>query len=378
MSEGSKSKYGSMERARCLHELDLCRFVIDSLPTAVFTVDSELRITDFNPCAEKTSGYTTEEVLGRHCKYIFRGSMCADRCPMKTVLSGHKALHLVEGTIQNKWGKIIPVRINSAGLFDDDGNLIGGVESFDDISIVKAYERERDNLISMFAHDMKSSVTIMGGFALRLLREIGKLDGAKQKEYLGIIKSESSKLEMMINDFLAYSRLQTGQLKLNISATSLYEELAQVFDSYKVKASQSRITLRIENDESLPIINGDAMHLRRVFANLLDNAIKFSDEESTVKVSTHETPKEVIIKIKDEGVGIASEELPYIFEPFHRGQDSEEKRGFGLGLAGVKTILEAHGGRIQVCSEKGEGSVFSVVLPKKREDDNGRDADDHS
>ena len=349
-----------------LRDVAFYRFVIDSLPAAVLTVNADLKITGMNPWAEKITGYSKREALGKYCGEILQGGMCLANCPLKTVLNGHKPVSLVETTIVNKWGETIPVRINTAGLFDNNDHLIGGVESFHDISRLKSLERERGNLISMFAHDMKSSLTIIGGFVIRLLRKAKKIDAEKQKKYLGIIKNESGKLESLINEFLEFSRLQTGTLKLNFSATSLDKELMELSDSYELKASESGMTLVLENDEELPIIMLDTSQLRRVFTNLLDNAIKFSNGKGTITITTHETAEEVVVKVKDEGMGIERDELPYIFDSFRRGRDAEKKEGFGLGLAAVKAIVEGHGGRVVVESEPGKGSVFTVVLPKAR------------
>jgi len=346
------------------HDVAFYRFVIDSLPTAVLTVNEDLKITGFNPSAEKITGYSEKEALGKYCGDILQGGMCLAHCPLRTVLNGHKPVSLVETTIISKWGETIPVRINTAGLFDDNDRLIGGVESFHDISRLKSLEREKDNLISMFAHDMKSSLTIIGGFVLRLLKKAKQIDEERQKKYLGIIKNESGKLESLINEFLEFSRLQTGRLKLNFSATSLDKELMELSDSYQLKASQSGLSLELENEEELPVIMADTSQLRRVFTNLLENAIKFSKGKGTITISTHETAEEVVVKVKDEGVGIEQDELPYIFDSFRRGRDAEEKEGFGLGLAAVKAIVEGHGGRVIVKSERGKGTVFTVILPK--------------
>lgn len=262
--------------------------------------------------------------------------------------------------------------MNTAGLFDDNDHLIGGVESFQDISRLKGLEREKDNLISMFAHDMKSSLTIIGGFVLRLLKKARQIDEEKQKKYLGIIKNESGKLESLINEFLEFSRLQTGRLKLNFSAISLDKELIELSDSYQLKASQSGLNLELMNEEELPVIEADASQLRRVFTNLLDNAIKFYKGKGTITISAHETAEEVVVKVKDEGIGIERDELPYIFDSFHRGRDAEKKEGFGLGLAAVKAIVEGHGGRVLVESELGKGSVFTVVLAKTGKWEDGK------
>jgi PAS domain S-box-containing protein len=346
------------------HDVAFYRFVIDSLPTAVLTVNADLKITGFNPWAEKITGYSKREALGKYCGEILKGGMCDANCPLKTAMNGNKPVSLVETAIVNKWGETIPVRINTAGLFDNNDRLIGGVESFHDISRLKSLEREKGNLISMFAHDMKSSLTIIGGFVIRLLKKAKQIDAEKQKKYLGIIKNESGKLESLISEFLEFSRLQTGRLKFNLSATSLDKELMELSDAYQLKASEAGLNLILENEEELPVIMLDTGQLRRVFTNLLDNAIKFSKGKGTITISTHETAEEVVVKVKDEGMGIEATELPYIFDSFRRGRGAGKKEGFGLGLAAVKAIVEGHRGRVVVKSEPGKGTLFTVVLPK--------------
>ena len=120
------------------------------------------------------------------------------------------------------------------------------------------------------------------------------------------------------------------------------------------------------NEAELPIIEADANRLRRVFTNLLDNALKFSKSEGAIILSTDQTEKDIVVKVKDGGIGIDPKDLPFIFDTFNRGKGAEKREGFGLGLATVKAIVEAHGGRILVKSELGKGSVFKVILPKKR------------
>jgi PAS domain S-box-containing protein len=344
-------------------DLAFYKFVVDSVPSGVITVDRNLRITGFNPWAEKLTGYKAEETIGSFCGEILQGGMCATHCPLKTALTNQEPLSLVESTVGTKRGETIPVRMNVAALFDEDGNLIGGVESFQDISALKTLERERNNLISTFAHDMKSSLTIIGGFVLRLLHKADTLDDQKEHRYLEIIREESGKLEALISDFLEFARLQTGKLKLSLSATSLDRELMELCEAYQPKVSSAGLTLKLENENALPPINGDPRQLRRVFTNLLDNAVKFSSKGGSITVSTTTDASEIRISVKDQGTGISADELPFIFDAFHRGKASEQVKGYGLGLAAVKAIVEAHGGRMLVESEMGKGSAFTVVLP---------------
>lgn len=345
-------------------DLIFYRFIIDSLPVAVLTVNSEFKITSFNPWAEELTGHSANEAIGRYCGEILRGQMCNVNCPLRTVINRQNPIVRIETTIQTKQGDTLPVRMNTAALLNDHGNLVGGVEAFQDISHLKTLEREKNNFISMIGHDMKSSITIIGGFVLRLLSKTGHIDEEKRKKYLGIVKNEATKLDSLVYDFLEFSHLQTGKLKLNFAPTSLDKELIELLDAYQLRASQSGIKLELQNEEALSIIEADSRQLHRVFTNLLDNALKFSKEQEKIIVTTQQTEQDVIIKFIDYGTGIAPKDLPYIFDPFHRGQVGGKIQGFGLGLAAGKAIVEGHGGRIHVESELGKGSVFTLVLPK--------------
>ena len=350
-------------------DLAFYKFVIQSLPVAVVTVNSELEITDFNPWAEKLTGYSAKQVLGRYCGDILQGGMCHIECPLRTVIDRLDPTVDIETTIQNKMGETIPVRMSTAALLDEDGRLMGGLEAFHDISQLKALEREKANLMSMFAHDMKSPLIAIQGFVLRLLAHATDMADEKREKYLEIIKREAGKLDHLINDLLEFSRLQTGKLNLNLSATSLDQELMELFEAYHPMASQSGIELKLENSESLPLIEADSARLRRVLTNLLDNAFKFTVGKGRVTILTEQSNHDVSIKIIDEGRGIDAEDLHAVFEPFQRGRRAEDTRGVGLGLAVVKAIVEAHGGRVLLESELGKGSVFTVILPKTRAED---------
>jgi len=344
-------------------DLAFYKFVVDSVPSGVMTVDRNMRITGFNPWAQRLTAYSAQEAIGTFCGEILRGGMCDTQCPLRTALTNREPMSLVESTVRTKAGETIPVRMNVAGLFDESGNLIGGVESFQDISALKTLERERNNLISTFAHDMKSSLTVIGGFVLRLLHKADTVDQQKEQRYLEIIKDESEKLETLILDFLEFARLQTGSLKLNLSATSLDKELTELCEAYQPRISSAGLTLELENETALPPINGDARQLRRVFTNLLDNAIKFSQKGGRIVVLTGKSGNDIFVQVRDQGTGISSDELPYIFDAFHRGRIGTKIEGFGLGLAAVKAIVEAHGGKVLVESEIGKGSAFTVLLP---------------
>ncbi|MFO7786096.1 MAG: PAS domain-containing sensor histidine kinase [Desulfatiglandales bacterium] len=364
MGEKNADLPGDLGSQKGLQNAYFCNFVIESLPVAVITVTPQRIITTFNSWARALTGYSEKEALGHYCGDLLQGGMCKVNCPLQTAIYKRQPVLRTETTIQSKSGETIPVRMHTAALLDNEGGLIGAVEAFQDISSLKAMERERENLISMFAHDMKSSLSIIGGFALRLCKKTADLNEEKQGDYLNIIQKEVNSLDSLVTDFLEFARLQTGELKLNFEATSLDKEFMELFDAYQSRAMQSGIKLELDNEKSLPIIEADPKRLRRAFTNLLDNAFKFSTEGGTITISMKETDREVLISIIDEGRGIDPEDLPFIFEIFRRGKTVGKKTGEGIGLATVKAIVEGHGGKVTVRSKPGQGSTFTVILPK--------------
>jgi two-component system phosphate regulon sensor histidine kinase PhoR len=364
-----KKNHTSARNNKDVDDLVFYRFVIANVPCAVVTVDSNFKISSINRWAEKLTGYSSKEAIGRYCGDILRGGMCNVSCPLKGAMEGGKQVVRIDTTVQNKYGETIPVTMNTAALLNGKGNLVGGVEAFQDITHLKALEREKANLISMIAHDIKTPIVTIGGLALRLLRKGPSIGKEKQKEYVDIISREAARAEELVNDFLEFSRLEAGALNLAFGPTSLDKEIEELLKTYEPKGLSRGIRIEMVTPETIPIINADAKLLRRVFANLIDNAIKFSPKEGTVTIAIQETAKEIMVKVIDRGVGMNPENIQYVFEPFHRGGDRGENEGFGLGLAIVKAIVKGHGGHVIVESKPGKGSVFSVVLPKDERSD---------
>lgn len=305
-----------------------------------------------------------EEIIGKPAvQFLERPTAQAGEAGCPSVPSGTEPYETT--WIRTDGSKTTSV-VSSVPLFNSEGRYEGSFSVLTDISHIKTIEREKANLVSMFAHDMRSSLTGIHGLGLRLLNKSEQMDEAKKTEYLRIINREAAKLEALVDDFLEFSRLETGRLKLNFRALSLDKELMELFEIYEQRASHKGLSLHLQIEEALPIIEADVNRLRRVFTNLLDNAMKFSKPNGVVTLTAAETPSEVVIRVRDEGIGIDPSELPYIFDIFHRTQGAEKREGYGIGLATVKAIVEGHKGRVRVESEPGLGSTFSVHLPKSQ------------
>ncbi|NLI33560.1 MAG: PAS domain S-box protein [Deltaproteobacteria bacterium] len=341
------------------------RRLVESMNEGLQIEDESGIITYVNDKLCQMWGMPREEIIGRRAEEFIYESPAE---PLKA-----KMLKRREGEIQSfemSWvtreRRRIHAVVSSVPILTPDGCYRGSFTVITDISHLKALEREKANIISMFAHDMRSSLSGIHGLGLRLLKHSQAMDEEKRVEYLRIINREAAKLEALVDDFLDFSRLETGRLKMQFRSTSLDKELVELFEIYQEKAQQKDMCIHLRIDQALPIIEADVNRLRRVFTNLLDNALKFSREKGNITVMAEESKHEVVIKVIDEGVGIEMAELPYIFDLFHRGPGGERKEGYGIGLATVKAIVEGHGGRVQVESKVGEGSVFTVHLPTKR------------
>ncbi|MBI5523678.1 MAG: PAS domain S-box protein [Desulfarculus sp.] len=339
--------------------------LVNSLPLGVISVDADFRVTELNAHGEQILGLSQAEALGRPCWEILQGNACPTGCPIKSALGQGQGVGPIETSVVSRQRGRIPVRLTAARLLDASGRVMGGVEVFQDISELKSLERERANIVSMFAHDMKSPLVSIQGFALRLLGEPVKSSPERRDKYLDIIRKEAGKLEALVNDFLDFSRLEIGSLSLNFSATDLDKEFLELFELFQERFAQAGIRLVMDSWEKLPVIQADAPRLRRVFTNLLENALKYSEAGSTVSLEAQETGDEILLRVRDQGIGIPAEELPYIFDVFYRGRDRAKRAGHGLGLAGVEAIVKGHGGRVTVSSQVGQGSVFTVALPKE-------------
>jgi PAS domain S-box-containing protein len=341
----------------------LYRFVLDSIPLAMVAMDYDSKITSFNKQAEKLTGYSTDEAVGRPCYEILNSSRCEYDCPLHAVQRVREPSSGLEAEIINRHGEHIPVRIGAASLLNEDNHFTDYLEVIEDVSREKRIQREKNNFLSMIVHDMKSPLIGISGLLKRLKKEKICKTNEKLWEYLRVMDESEARLEATVQEFLEYSRLESGQIKLELGQTDLNNVLQRVIDMHRIRAEDQDIILSYDG-KPLTAFEADKKHLQRVFTNIIDNAIKYSSSHSEVTINTRETDEEIIIDFQDQGRGIVPDEIPYIFDAFYRSESEGEVGGHGLGLPAANTIIRQHGGRISVESMPGKGSVFTVRLPK--------------
>lgn len=330
---------------------------------AFIKIDQKGTILDCNDAASEITGLPKNELNGRSHFEVIHGTSANEACPLFHIApSAGKAVE-TETTIKRADGEVIPVSCISYPIVHDNGTFSGGIEFLKDISGLKQKERERQNLLSMLVHDMKNPVMTSIGFLSRLLKEKAGPLTEKQKSNLELIMEDQRKLELLIKDFLYYSRLEDKYDKPVRAPFSMRDALDKEIASSKAEYDKKKVHVGFKKTGGDPIINADTIMINRVITNLLDNALKYTNPGGRILVNMEDREKDILVQITDTGIGISDEHLPHVFDTFYRVH--EDSKGSGLGLSIVKKIVEAHGGKIWVESKIGKGSTFSFTLPKQ-------------
>jgi len=210
------------------------------------------------------------------------------------------------------------------------------------------------------SHELKTPLTIMKGELEVTLKRQRSVN-----EYVDILKSNLEEIDRMIRikeNLLTLSCLDEKKLTLDIEKFDVQLLLKDIIDDVKVLADRKKIAVQFKNMKRTNI-SGDQNQLKQVFFNIFDNAIKYTPDGGTISLRVENSGKDVLIKIQDNGTGIISEDLPYVFDRFYRADKSRGSGGSGLGLSISKAIVEAHKGTIVVSSTPGKGTQLTIFLP---------------
>ncbi len=227
---------------------------------------------------------------------------------------------------------------------------------------LKAVDKLKDEFLSTTAHELKTPLTPMLSLAQQMLdKDLGKLS-EKQEKALGIISRGAERLGRSIEKILDISRLESGRMELIKEKMQLAPLIQDVVKHMKPLATLKKITLT-QRMNQLPSVEADRKYMDTVVTNLIENAIKFTPEGGKVTVEAEQSGNQILIQVRDTGMGIAKKDIPKLFTKFF--QANHTKSGAGLGLTICKRLVRAHGGKIWCESELGKGSTFSFTLPVK-------------
>jgi len=262
------------------------------------------------------------------------------------------------GGLDERW-----LQVNAAALADNHGDKHGVILVFHDLTRLKQLERTREEFVANVSHELRTPLSLIKGYVETLL------DGAKDNpevstKFLETIHRNSERLQLLIEDLLTISELESGRIKMNLQRLHLRPLVEKVLEDFKHQAAARRVTLT--NELSELTAHADSDRLQQVLGNLIVNAIKYGHKEGHVKVSGNTTDSGMIeMCVRDDGPGIPAEALDRVFERFYRVDKarSREQGGTGLGLSIVKHIVQGHGGKVWAKSELGKGAAFFFTLP---------------
>ena len=222
-------------------------------------------------------------------------------------------------------------------------------------------DKLKTQLLSNVSHELRTPLTTIRGQTTTLLDYAEQITPEERQEALRIVDEEAARLDELIGHVLDMSRLEAGQLSVELGATDVRPIVQEAVAQVAARTPTHKLVVNLPS--TLPLVQADPRRVTQVMNNLLDNAIKFSLPGTTVTVDVEEHAHAVVVRVRDEGPGIASEHLQRIFNRFYRvAQQGVRTSGVGLGLAICKGLVEAMGGQIAVTSEVGQGSVFSFSL----------------
>ena len=334
-----------------------------SLDTVAIYVDSLLNVADINRNVTILEVDSNRNVLRRNNEYNSSWSLLTR--PVSIRRDQSRAIQLaLNNPYPELAQKLSPLFLLSAFILGFFAIIIVQLLKF--ITEQEQMAELRNDFSYAMVHDMKSPLSsiIMGAHFLHS----GKVDDKPQikEKYYTIIEDEAEHLLALVNKLLTISKLENRKLILNKWDIDIEPIITDLIDKTKAKADKP---IEIVTDLKIRNVLADEQYLTEAIANLLDNAIKYSKEEIKIKISTIDTDKNVLLKVRDNGIGITREEQQIIFDKFGRAAIHEKNRkggvsGFGLGLNYVDQVMQAHGGKVTVSSEKDKFSEFTLYIPK--------------
>lgn len=335
--------------------------VLSSMSEAVLAVDSEQKLITLNSSAAEMIGVEIPQAKGRALQEVVRNPALQN-----FVINSLASNEPVEENItfhEDDNEHFLQARSNA--LQDEDGQKIGILVVLNDITRIRRLEKVRSDFVANVSHELKTPITSIKGFVETLLEGAVKNPDEAQR-FLDIIAKQTDRLDAIIDDLLALSRIEqhTEKTQIELEDSNIKEMLNDAIELCKNKAQAKHIEVKLTCAQEIKAQINTPL-LEQAVVNLLDNAIKYSSNNSKIEIEALKNENNISITVTDFGCGIDKNSLPRLFERFFRVDKARSRKlgGTGLGLAIVKHIVQAHNGSVDVNSSPGKGSKFTINLP---------------
>ncbi len=350
--------------ARHLAALELDKSTLESILTqmsdALLILDPSGNLALVNPSAARIFGVSAADAIGRHPIEVFHHfeldalmrRVERERAPVRSEIEVHYPDHRV-------------LRVQANPVVGPQGAFVGSVIVAQDITDLRRTDQIRQEFVANVSHELRTPLASLRALA-ETLRDGAAADPEAGPRFLAHMIAELDRLTLLVSDLLDLSAIESGSARLDMDLVAIEDVANDVLAKFQLVAERRRITLRADGLAGLPPVWGDESRLAQALANLVDNAVKYSDDGGMVTVTGQDRGDLVAVSVTDTGAGIPAEHLPRIFERFYRVDRSRSRArgGTGLGLSIVKHIATSHGGRVDVQSTEGRGSCFTLLLPR--------------
>ena len=333
------------------------RAVLSALTDGLLVVDSTQHTLICNPAFEKLYGQSPI-AAGTPLLDVIRDSDVIE--PIRAALAQVKAQVAEVSTPDRKK----QLQVTVVPIIGQARGASGVVALFHDISRLKQVDEIRRDFVANVSHELRTPLAIFHG-NLETLLEADDLDEKEARHIYEVMKRHSDRLNLLVNDLLSLARLESKEANLQLAEINLRDFLEDVIRDWKKRLAGKNLRLDLEVPDGFPTLHADERRFEEVVHNLLDNAVKYSHQNGRILIHAHAPDQEIVLSVRDGGVGIAAGDLPRIFERFYRADRarSRELGGTGLGLSIVKHIAQLHGGRVEAESVAGQGTTIRVILP---------------
>ncbi|MBN2645812.1 MAG: PAS domain-containing protein [Desulfuromonadaceae bacterium] len=337
--------------------------VLGSMVEGVIAVDSAENILRLNQAAARLLEVDGGESVGRSLQEVVRRAELLDF--VREALGGDASLEKDLQLFHD--GQEISLQVHGTPLRGEGDSAIGALVVLNDTTRLRRLETMRRDFVANVSHELKTPITAIKGFVETLLD--GALDNREESErFLHIVERQVDRLTVIIEDLMSLSRIELGEEHQGfvLQKARLAPVVQEAVNDCVMTAQQRGIQLKLECEDLLQV-EMNAPLLEQALSNLIDNAVKYSSKDSEVVIRCFVQEDAAVIEVEDRGCGIESEHLPRLFERFYRVDKARSRQagGSGLGLAIVKHIVQIHDGRIDVVSTPGQGSTFSIRLPRE-------------
>jgi PAS domain S-box-containing protein len=364
-------RLGDMLRTQHV-ETSRSQAILEAVADGVLVTDAHGKFTLFNASAEQILGLSRVNVLGESLEKFMGLFGKAAQAWMHRIRTwseepdSYEPGDSYEAVIELENRRVVSVHLAPVLLRND---FMGTVSIFRDITHQVEVDRLKSEFVATVSHELRTPMTSIKGYVdILLMGAAGQLT-QQQTHFLDVVKANTERLAILVNDLLDVSRIEAGKATLSMQPVDLRSLIDEIVDAFSLRIKEEDRLLEFHKDipSDLPIVFGDLERLRQIVTNIVENSCQYTPEGGEVWVSACVNGSFVQVDVRDTGIGVKPEETNRVFERFYRGEDPLvlATSGTGLGLAIVQTLIDMHHGRIWVESDgiPGRGSIFSFTLP---------------